>query len=904
MADTNNDDVLWDQAVQQQESANDPNAVSSKGAVGLMQTLPSTARDPGYGVTPAKNDSPAELQRVGQDYRKAMFQKYGDPALGLIAYNYGPDNTDKWLDNGGKYEDLPKETQNYLATVHGNFQNLKAANSSQNTQTVQETTPAAYTTTVQGSGDPIFDALSAQLDEKNLPIAHSRTDASDNLDPIAKALSENTDEKSKLSGSKAPNGSSGELPWYAKPAEEVISGEAGFGQGMRDVGAGVQKMLGGSTLGGVLDSPEQYAAKKSLYEKTWGSPAAANALAGGEVGRTAGQLVGTMPALAAGGEVIGGAGTALSKAYPALETPINALTGNLASNAKTNAAGQTIKAATLGNKAARLASTIPAGALTGGAFNALTGESPVQGAEVGAALGPAAKLVGDTGAATYNKITGNGGALSPALQKILQRAKSDNLAPEEITLALQKLGENATIGDLGPNLRGLQTSVLQVPGPGMGIVKDALESRNAGQADRLKNLAVSGLKTDPTATYASTEANLTNQQKTLAAPIYKDAYAANQSVASPEISRILKTPAGKSAMKDAVTTMQNSRELVGVSSPDLVEQAALTGAEPTGDGIAAGLKLKTLDQVKQSLWDLGEAAKGKFGEATTQSRAIHQLRSDLTDELDQADATAVKDKNGNVLSPGKYAQARATFADPAQAKDALDSGYEFMKSGAESNTGLLQNMSDAQKPFFRVGAANWLKDTLHGSPDGANAVNRIFGSPAKRDAIKSIFPSEQEFNAFEQELDKEKKFAETYGYSKNSLTTPYALSVDDLARQPTKMGKFLTSASNVVPSMASVGSSLAFHSPWPVAADVGVRGGRAIYTKLTTPTPISGAISEELGHTMANPFGAKSSLAKLTPSKVPATSRNPLIDWYMQHLGVPGAIATGNNLTSSNVVTP
>lgn len=64
-------------AVMAQESGGNPNAVSPKGAMGTMQTMPGTLRDPGFGVAPAKDNSPAEMQRVGVDYLRQMIGRYG-----------------------------------------------------------------------------------------------------------------------------------------------------------------------------------------------------------------------------------------------------------------------------------------------------------------------------------------------------------------------------------------------------------------------------------------------------------------------------------------------------------------------------------------------------------------------------------------------------------------------------------------------------------------------------------------------------------------------------------------------------------------------------------------------------------------------------------------------------------
>lgn len=81
---------------------NGESLTSSKGAQGEMQVMGPTARDPGFGVTPAKDDSPAELARVGRDYLGAMTARYQDPALILASYNAGPGQVDKWI---AKYGD-------------------------------------------------------------------------------------------------------------------------------------------------------------------------------------------------------------------------------------------------------------------------------------------------------------------------------------------------------------------------------------------------------------------------------------------------------------------------------------------------------------------------------------------------------------------------------------------------------------------------------------------------------------------------------------------------------------------------------------------------------------------------------------------------------------------------------
>ena len=98
-----------------QESGLNPDAVSPKGAVGIAQIMPGTARDPGYGVAPVTDPTdPEEALRFGAEYMRAMLDKYGDYGLALAAYNAGPGAVDK---AGG----IPpfQETQNYVASILG-----------------------------------------------------------------------------------------------------------------------------------------------------------------------------------------------------------------------------------------------------------------------------------------------------------------------------------------------------------------------------------------------------------------------------------------------------------------------------------------------------------------------------------------------------------------------------------------------------------------------------------------------------------------------------------------------------------------------------------------------------------------------------------------------------------------
>ena len=73
------------------ESNFDPMARSPKGALGLAQVMPATARDPGFGVTPLADPmDPIESLRFGAEKLSALLREFGgDEKKAVAAYNAG-----------------------------------------------------------------------------------------------------------------------------------------------------------------------------------------------------------------------------------------------------------------------------------------------------------------------------------------------------------------------------------------------------------------------------------------------------------------------------------------------------------------------------------------------------------------------------------------------------------------------------------------------------------------------------------------------------------------------------------------------------------------------------------------------------------------------------------------------
>lgn len=102
--------------VMRQESNFDPNAVSRKGAIGLMQLMPSSFPH----LSREDMLDPVKNVTVGSTYLRQMMNQYGgDPRKGLSAYNAGPGRLDTILSSFGAdwFSHLPKETRNYVNKI-------------------------------------------------------------------------------------------------------------------------------------------------------------------------------------------------------------------------------------------------------------------------------------------------------------------------------------------------------------------------------------------------------------------------------------------------------------------------------------------------------------------------------------------------------------------------------------------------------------------------------------------------------------------------------------------------------------------------------------------------------------------------------------------------------------------
>lgn len=313
-----------------------------------------------------------------------------------------------------------------------------------------------------------------------------------------------------------------------------------------------------------------------------------------------------------------------------------------------------------------------------------------------------------------------------------------------------------------------------------------------------------------------------------AAPLYDEAFKANASVASPEIDKILETPAGKQALKNAAYTMQNFRSKMGLPDKEiaehvkeLVERGEM--AQPKG-GVAAGLKLRSLDLVKRHLDEMANTA-SRAGDKLNAS-AYGDLARQLRGELDRLDVTGIAGPNSTKAAGGAYARARAIFQADSPAIDTLQKGAVGKLARMEGDDAISmvrsvfdkgRNPADVRKmkmafqaagkdPEWNAGIAGFLSDKL----DEAMVVNAQGerGNVAGK-VFKSVWGDERQKRVVEAALPQGRlqsieKLMEVLNAASRSLPEGSPTATDLGAMAPGRLG----STGRILGTVASPGKWL------------------------------------------------------------------------------------------------
>lgn len=384
----------------------------------------------------------------------------------------------------------------------------------------------------------------------------------------------------------------------------------------------------------------------------------------------------------------------------------------------------------------------------------------------------------------------------------------------------QGSGKPLTLADLGgENVKALAGNVSRQPGPARNMIKSFMDERDAGAGQRL---ADDVSKYVASGSMRKTAKGLVESRSKSAAPLYDEAFHSNQSVTSPELDRILETPAGRKALAHARVKMQNDMTLLAKPDPELTalakEVADLGLMEPHGSGVGVGrgFKLRTWDYVKRSLDDQigGAVRNGERDDA----RILTDMKRGLVRELDKLDVTGITGPNSTKPGGGAYARARAAYSGTTQSMEALDAGRKLLTKAPEEIAEEFGDLSPGDKEFYRLGAADLIRERIEKTGIGGDEAKAIIRNERNRQQLRPLFDTDEKFDKFVNAVTNERAMFET----RRSV-----LGGSDTARRGAEdatsdLGPFIDAAHGVKHAMS--GNALASLSAFMRARrDLGVR---------------------------------------------------------------------------------
>ena len=364
------------------------------------------------------------------------------------------------------------------------------------------------------------------------------------------------------------------------------------------------------------------------------------------------------------------------------------------------------------------------------------------------------------------------------LAQALQRGSSADGSNTVLSRVEREMGlnPNASIAQAGGPSALAQLDVLaSMPGQAKTLVERRIREQQTFRPERLANAADEALGTQSKG-YTATLDALTAVKKATADPLYKQLENVSVRV-DDDLQKLIQ--ASRSAHGKAELLTELNRQL----PIDISKLKA-------GDDVP----LKVLDVVKQSLYDMGDSARGEFGKATNTSRAYDDLRVALTNKLE---ALSPSDKNGSI-----YRQALDAYAGPSQLGSAVVRGRTAMKQDDIALSDLMGNMSKSELEAFRIGALQSLKDKV-GTEAGQTSLLKMWKEPATSNRLKEIFGDN--YQRFAQEVAKEARLKPLEQVGRGSGTFSRMAGAEDLGVMPTTItaGKAVASAATGSPLAAA-----------------------------------------------------------------------------------------------------
>lgn len=308
-------------------------------------------------------------------------------------------------------------------------------------------------------------------------------------------------------------------------------------------------------------------------------------------------------------------------------------------------------------------------ALLGGAYGIGDGRGlgdTLQKGAIGAGLGGLSGYVLPRIPGALNRLIGLGrgsgkSGLSKPAEKLLRKAlQEDGLNANVAKAQFDKLGPNAMLMDIGPNLQATAGALANSPGRGQSILKTAIGGRDAGASERITSGIdrILGRAKTPNAI----EEGLRAQQRTLG-PLYDEAIKGAKAVDTRPIANSLQSDVA-SLRGEAQTAAARLRRMLNAHGEKQLDTnpATLFQTRQAVDGILA---TEQNPQVKRLLTGARGQIDDKLAESAPRLKAVDAKYRELARQRDGVDyGRSLLDGGKKAVTPEDFQRRMVSSVEP------------------------------------------------------------------------------------------------------------------------------------------------------------------------------------------------------------------------------------------------
>lgn len=314
---------------------------------------------------------------------------------------------------------------------------------------------------------------------------------------------------------------------------------------------------------------------------------------------------------------------------------------------------------------------------------------------------------------------------------------------------LRRLGKDGAVVDAGgQSTKQLLDTAVTSPGKSKDAAERFIRARQAGRGDRIAAEAEKALGTQGRAYVQSIDA-FDEARRQAAKPLYDQLSGVTVQIDD-----------------DVIDLLNRSKAFHGEAE----RLAQVSGMPARLSDLQPGqaVPLRTLDTLKQTLFDAADAAKRQGNKKM--GAAIDDLRTSLISKLDDVSPKA---QDGQSI----YKLARDAWAGPSSSISAAEAGRRAMREDAISLAEMMRGMSASEIEAFKIGATQAIREQA-GTQSGQTKLLNMWMNPSTSGKLREIFGNN--YRQFAAAIAKEGKKKAVESVGRGSQTASRLAAADDL----------------------------------------------------------------------------------------------------------------------------